>query len=129
MKTLVTFLIVSLFMSMLFMVACGDNTVEEKDKQYAPGNPPKRISVANGVCLSPDEFHGMKLFMRYCNKCHPGGEKGRGPKLNNKHLADILIKLQVRWGGGKMPKFTKEQLPKADLDRIVSFLKFMRKVS
>jgi len=112
------------------MIGCGDNEREERGKQYAAA-PAKaeKIRTANGVCLSPDEFKGMKLFMLYCNKCHPGGEKGRGPRLNNKNLPDILIKMQVRWGGGKMPKFTKKQLPKPQLDRIVEFLKFMRKVS
>ncbi|HLP11871.1 MAG TPA: cytochrome c, partial [Flavobacteriales bacterium] len=119
MKTLITFLILSLLMAALFMVGCGDNTREEKEKQYTEGEGPKRISVANGVCLSPDEFHGMKLFMRYCNKCHPGGEEGKGPELNDKNLPDVIVRLQVRLGGGKMPKFKKDQLPRPELDRIV----------
>jgi hypothetical protein len=123
---LLTWISVFLFAS---AVSCGDNAKEEKEKQYHARTKPRDVSVAGGVCLSPDEFRGMKLFMRHCNKCHPGGEEGRGPKLNNKTLPPILIKMQVRMGGGKMPKFTKDQISKENLEKIVDFLMFMRKVS
>src|SRR5689334_16743892 len=91
---------------LLILTACGDNKLEEKQKpkvQHSEETEPK----ANGpVTLSLDEFEGMKLFMRHCNKCHPGGEKGKGPSLNDKSLPNFLVHWQVRLGGGDMPKFT-----------------------
>jgi hypothetical protein len=75
-----------------------------------------------GIVLSRNEYQGMRLFMMNCNKCHPGGEKGFGPSLIDKNLPDFLIHFQVRNGLGDMPAFTKEQLPKEDVKKIVLFI-------
>lgn len=79
-----------------------------------------------GKVFSSREYEGMRLFMKNCNGCHPGGEQGKGPSLIDKNLPDFLIHFQVRQGLGDMPSFTKEQLPKEDVKKIVLFLKALR---
>lgn len=79
-----------------------------------------------GKVFSRAEYEGMRLFMANCNKCHPGGEKGEGPSLIDKPLPDFLIHFQVRQGLGDMPSFTKEELPKEDVRKIVLFIKALR---
>ncbi len=70
--------------------------------------------------------HGQVLFMRHCQQCHPGGNAGLGPALNNKSLAGWLIKTQVRVGLGSMPGFTIQDIRPADLDDLVAYVKALR---
>src|SRR5690606_40530596 len=52
---------------------------------------------------------GRHVFMRYCNGCHPGGEGGLGPALNNKPLPGWMIRFQVRHGlGARSEEHTSE---------------------
>jgi len=83
-------------------------------------------SLPGSVVFTAGEFRGMKLFMHHCNKCHPGGEKGVGPSLNDKPLPDFLIHFQVRNGLGDMPKFTKDQISKEHLKQIILFVRLLR---
>jgi mono/diheme cytochrome c family protein len=67
---------------------------------------------------------GQHVFMKHCNQCHPQGEAGVGPSLNDKRLVPRwLIKLQVRKGFGAMPAFKKEHISDEDLDELVSYIK------
>lgn len=79
------------------------------------------------LLLTAEEIRGEKVFMQYCHKCHPGGERGLGPALNNKPLPGPMIKLQVRAGMGAMPAFSKELLPDPQLDDLVAYIKRLRK--
>jgi mono/diheme cytochrome c family protein len=79
-----------------------------------------------GKVFSAAEYTGMSLFMKNCNVCHPGGEKGKGPSLIDKPLPDFLIHFQVRNGLGDMPAFSKEELPKEDVKKIVLFIRALR---
>jgi mono/diheme cytochrome c family protein len=110
----------------LMTAGCGDNRQEEKQKQAVVHKTETEPTTKIPVTLSIDEFEGMKLFMRTCNKCHPGGEKGIGPSLNDKVLPNFLIHWQVRLGMGKMPKFTDEQISKKQLEQITAFVRMMR---
>jgi len=110
----------------VFLLACGDNDKEEKQKQQVVHKEASSPVAQSPVTLTVDEFEGMKLFMRHCNKCHPGGEKGKGPSLNDKSVPNFLIHWQVRLGGGDMPKFTDEQISKAHLKQIVAFVSRMQ---
>uniref|UniRef100_C6E398 Cytochrome c domain-containing protein n=1 Tax=Geobacter sp. (strain M21) TaxID=443144 RepID=C6E398_GEOSM len=69
---------------------------------------------------------GERAFMTYCNKCHPGGEKGLGFALNNKPLPGFMIKAQVRAGAGAMPAFSKELITGEQLDEIVEYATLLR---
>lgn len=70
---------------------------------------------------------GQVVFMEYCNGCHPGGETGLGPAINNKPLPGFLIKFQVRKGLGTMPGFDKEHISSSELDNLVAYLKALRR--
>jgi hypothetical protein len=90
----------------------------QKDRKREDGN----------VLFTKGEFAGMKLFMTHCNRCHPGGEKGKGPSLNDKALPDFLIHFQVRQGLGDMPAFKKDQLSKEDVKNIILFVHMLREL-
>jgi cytochrome c5 len=123
MKT-VPLIITSIFL--VLAAACGNNREEEKQKQSVVHQVSTEPKTTVPVTLTVDEFDGMKLFMRNCNKCHPGGEKGKGPSLNDKALPNFLIHWQVRIGVGDMPKFTDEQISKEQLKKITAFVRLMR---
>jgi mono/diheme cytochrome c family protein len=61
--------------------------------------------------------------MDKCNRCHPGGEAGLGPALNDKPFPDFLKRFQVRHGLGVMPHFSKDELTDPQLDAILDYLK------
>jgi mono/diheme cytochrome c family protein len=72
-------------------------------------------------------INGQKGFYRYCSHCHPHGEAGLGPALNNKRLVPgFLIKFQVRNGLGKMPSFSSEIISPEELDNIVEYIKYLQ---
>jgi len=70
---------------------------------------------------------GEKIFMKKCNQCHPKGDAGLGPGLNNKPLPGFMVKFQVRMGAGAMPSFSKEEISKAELNDVVHYLKALRR--
>lgn len=69
---------------------------------------------------------GRVVFMRECSHCHPQGEGGLGPSLNNKPLPGFAIKLQVRLGAGTMPAFPPERISEVELDALVAYLEALR---
>jgi mono/diheme cytochrome c family protein len=69
---------------------------------------------------------GQKEFMEHCDQCHPGGEAGVGPAINNKPLPPMLIKLQIRQGIGVMPSFRPDQLSDEEVDAIADYLVTLR---
>jgi len=77
----------------------------------------------------PAVQHGKIIFDHKCNSCHPGGEGGLGPGLNDKPLPVFAMKLQVRAGlvGFKiMPSFDQHQIPSEDLDDLMKYIKALR---
>jgi len=125
--------VISVFFLLLFTLvmytSCGDNKEEEKQKQHVTHKESSEPTSSGPVTLTKEEFEGMKLFMRKCNKCHPGGEKGKGPSLNDKETPNFLIHWQVRLGGGDMPKFTDEEISKEQLKEITAFVKLMQSMT
>ena len=69
---------------------------------------------------------GQQVFMRECHQCHPGGEAGLGPAINNKPLPGFLIKFQVRNGLGAMPAFSQNEISPKELDHLVGYLTALR---
>lgn len=74
----------------------------------------------------PRLARGETVFMAKCNKCHPGGEGGLGPALNNKPLPHFLVRYQTRNGGGAMPPFDADELTDKDLEDVTAYLKALR---
>lgn len=74
-----------------------------------------------------EQRRGKALFLTFCHQCHPGGEAGLGPALNDKPAPGPVIKLQVRSGLGAMPAFSDEVISSADLDRIVEYMIALRR--
>lgn len=88
-----------------------------------------RLTVSN-----ENVNHGKQVFMTNCQKCHPGGEAGEGPSINNIHLPGTLLKVRVRskafvLGLGRMPSFKKDEIARGDLRDLIAYLKATRKIS
>ena len=75
----------------------------------------------------PKIAHGQQVYMARCDKCHPGGDAGLGPSLNNKPLPGFMVSFQTRHGMGAMPAFTEEEVPKPDLEAVEAYLKALRR--
>jgi len=68
-------------------------------------------------------INGERVFMMYCQKCHPGGEAGQGPSLVSSPLPQFLKRFQVRHGLGAMPAFKQNQLTTTELDNLSKYMK------
>lgn len=75
-----------------------------------------------------DSVHRGKLvFQQHCHQCHPGGEGGLGPGLNDKPAPVWLMKTQVRVGLGTMPPFDHDQISGEEIDDLMAYLIALRK--
>lgn len=72
---------------------------------------------------------GKMLFQEHCHQCHPSGESGIGPALNNKPLPRSLIHLQVRQGLGEMPAFPEERIADGELENLIGYVKALAAVA
>jgi mono/diheme cytochrome c family protein len=70
---------------------------------------------------------GQVVFMTHCHSCHPAGEAGLAPALNDKPLPDFLKRFQVRQGMGVMPSFSRDQISDEQLDALVEYLRVLRR--
>jgi mono/diheme cytochrome c family protein len=68
----------------------------------------------------------QRVFNAHCDQCHPGGEAGLGPALNNKPLPPFLMKIQVRRGLGAMPGFSEKLISDRELDNLIAYTKALR---
>ena len=75
----------------------------------------------------PGVARGQQVFMANCHACHPGGEAGLAPAINNKPLPGFMIKAQVRLGMGAMPRFSADEITAEQLDDLVTYLKALRR--
>jgi mono/diheme cytochrome c family protein len=76
---------------------------------------------------SPAVEQGRRVFMAHCQQCHPGGEAGLGPAINDKPLPGFLIALQVRSGLGAMPAFSRQEIGADALADLIAYLKALRR--
>lgn len=70
---------------------------------------------------------GRQVFLEYCQSCHPGGEAGLGPSLNDKPIPGALLAFQVRHGLGTMPAFDEELITDDELDALIAYLVTLRR--
>jgi mono/diheme cytochrome c family protein len=77
---------------------------------------------------TPEDKVGQVLFDRFCYQCHPNGESGFGPALNDKPLPEIGIRTQIRVGVGSMPAFGEEVLTDEQVKAIASYVNTMRQM-
>lgn len=73
------------------------------------------------------ERRGERVFMRACNGCHPRGEAGPGPALNDKPAPPFLIRARVRLGLGAMPGFPEHTLSRSEVLDLVAYMLAVRK--
>ena len=97
----------------VLVLSCGSS------RRGAPLAPPIPLSDSTLA-------QGERVFMRFCNGCHPGGRGGLGPGINNKPLPGFLIRFQVRNGLGAMPAFGDDVIPDAEMHALVVYLKALR---
>ena len=76
---------------------------------------------------SPAVARGQQVFMANCHQCHPGGDAGLGPAINDKPLPGFLVRLQVRSGLGAMPAFSEQDISPEELHDLVLYLKALRR--
>lgn len=77
---------------------------------------------------TPEIALGQRVFNASCAQCHPGGTQGLGLALNNKPLPGWFIKFQVRNGVGEMPSFSGEEISGEELDALVKYLVWLRRL-
>lgn len=75
---------------------------------------------------------GELVFNDNCQRCHPGGEAGVGPSVNNMPLPGFAKRLRVRsrafsFGMGRMPSFKKHEISKEELDDLIVYLSALKK--
>lgn len=106
----------AIFLIMLALFVCSCGTARR-------GHP------LTGIGTPEDErlLRGQRAFQQYCGQCHPGGQAGVGPAINNKPLPPFMIRMQVRTGMGAMPSFSEEKLSGETLDDIIAYLKELRR--
>jgi mono/diheme cytochrome c family protein len=75
---------------------------------------------------TPVARSGDTIFARYCNTCHPGGERGVGPSLIMKNYSVEEMKATVRHGKAQMPGFGASIISDEELDALVSYVQGMR---
>ena len=105
---------IAAFLAPLLVAGCGSARRAE----------PVTESTQNA---NPKLVEGQRAFMATCYQCHPGGQAGLGPSLNNRALPASAIRYQVRTGLGAMPAFDEHQIPDPQLDAIVTYLQALRK--
>lgn len=86
------------------------------------GEPITRVNVGE----TPALLRGEQAFAANCDACHPHGEGGLGPALNDKPLPGFMMKLQIRAGLGAMPSFSEDEISAGELDDIVAYVKALR---
>jgi hypothetical protein len=105
----------------LTLVLCATMTACHTARRGEPIVGPMRIT-------DPQVERGRVAFLKHCHQCHPGGEAGLGPAINNKPAPVFLMKTQVRVGLGAMPSFKKDEIPAAELDDLMKYVIALRKV-
>jgi mono/diheme cytochrome c family protein len=79
------------------------------------------------LALDAPAGRGHQVFATHRHACHPGGEAGLRPALDNEPLPGFLKRSQVRHGLGAMPAFSEAELDDAALDDLMRCLAQLRR--
>ncbi len=74
------------------------------------------------LATSADPERGRRLYEKYCNGCHPGGQADLGPALAGKDMEPGRIRWLVREGGETMPAFPARKISDEDLEHLAAFV-------
>lgn len=102
------------------LLSCGSPRRAQKNMSGAAANEDPELAM------------GREVFKSQCQKCHPNGEGGAGPAINNLRLPRVALRYRVRsrsillWTG-RMPSFEKSEISKRELNSLISFLKNLEK--
>ena len=95
----------------------------------APGQDAASPTVASQAAGggSPAE-RGQMVFARYCNVCHPGGQRGSGPSLVGvaSNWPDNRLTHTVRNGENRMPPFSTASISDADLTDLIAYVRTIK---
>ncbi|OQW32655.1 MAG: cytochrome C [Nitrospira sp. SG-bin1] len=105
---------------LISLVLCAASAVSCSARRSEPLAGPLTIS-------SPAIAEGRAVFMAHCHQCHPGGEAGLGPALNNKPLPAFAVRTQIRRGFGAMPAFHEDEINEVELKALIAYLEALRR--
>lgn len=91
------------------------------------GSPRRGEPLHGPLALNQKAQRGRIVFQQNCHQCHPGGDGGLGPALNNKPAPVWLMKVQVRTGLGVMPAFDESQIKPDELNDLMAYIIALRK--
>lgn len=94
----------------LFLVACASRKSEPIKQEVF-------------TALDDQVAEGEKVYMAFCQKCHPAGEAGLGPSINANPAPQFIKRFQVRLGLGEMPAFDSRVISKNDLKNLSQYMK------
>jgi len=72
---------------------------------------------------------GQRVFMQHCHQCHPHGEGGIAPMLNDRAFPRLLVDLQVRHGFGAMPAFPRSVITNEELGALNEYMRALRQAA
>jgi mono/diheme cytochrome c family protein len=70
---------------------------------------------------STDVATGAEVYAEFCEGCHPGGEKGDGPKITGLGLAPAKLRWQIRSGLDDMPAFGPDKISDTNLEALLAY--------
>ncbi len=70
---------------------------------------------------STDVATGTEVFAEFCEGCHPGGEKGDGPRITGLGLSPAKLRWQIRSGLKDMPAFGPDKISDANLEALLAY--------
>lgn len=106
----------SVFLSVIIFVCMGCSSSKKEAYTVKP--------LAD---MTEEEQEGKVLFHKHCNSCHPNGTAGLGAPIVTTSVPGFLIQFQIRNGLGTMPAFSEEEISDEEVDKIVDYLKALRK--
>jgi mono/diheme cytochrome c family protein len=67
-----------------------------------------------------------QIYVQYCQSCHPDGQRGAGPRLQNRPIPAPIIYDRVRNGRRAMPAFGRDQIDEREMELLVGYILNLR---